>query len=186
MRYCDADHYINSYCVNAWGGLKDWFTGVPRKGIILGKKRLFYFIYALWFLILTKICLVELSITWLSSSWLNCFFYIFPLLNVVIGCKRFLFRTEINTLSVDVLSSDPCPFLHPFRYLRAQRSTSSRETSPSPARSRRRRFPMAMSTSLTGPRRSTGQSPPSLSWGLLKISTSKWEKVCTGFPKFPT
>ena len=70
-----------------------------------------------------------------------------------------------------------CPLIllsfPPSRYPKAQRSTSSQETSPSSARSRRTTFPMAMSTSSTGPRRSTGPSPPSLSSGWLETSTSK-------------
>lgn len=72
------------------------------------------------------------------------------------------------------------------RYLRAQRSLFSLETSPSPARSKMRTFPMATSTFSTGLRRSTVQSPPSLSSKLLETSTSKLEKVCTRFSKFPT
>lgn len=72
------------------------------------------------------------------------------------------------------------------RYLRAQRSFFSLETSPSPARSRMKTFPMATSTFSTGRRSSTAQSPPLLSSKLLKISTSKLEKVCTRVSKFST
>lgn len=176
--------------VGMGGGVKRLVYWCSEKRYNLGgKKGCFILFIPCGFLSWVKFVLLSpVLLDYRPADWtvFVLFFEVFPLLNFVIGCKTFLFRTEINTLSVDVLSSDPCPFLHPFRYSRAQRSTSSQETSPSPARSRRRRFPMAMSTSLTGPRRSTGQSPPSLSWGLLKISTSKWEKVCTGFPKFPT
>lgn len=52
------------------------FTGVQRKVIILERKRLFYSISALWFLIFAKICVVESTITYylLIELFLFCFF----------------------------------------------------------------------------------------------------------------
>lgn len=78
-----------------------------------------------------------------------------------------------------------CFFFFSSRYLWAHRSGLSRKTSPSSPAYSKRPFPTAMSNSSTGPRRSTGQSPLSLSSRWLKTSTSKSEKVCTRFPKFP-